>query len=201
MPPGFWEGSFRSRERPDLDLRLRSTVGSKRSVSRSKGPTASLSRARKKLLIARSAAKAVVVTDGANSRPHAGAGIHTPPTVTFWGTMSYPPNRFGAEWMVAEVVPLLVGLVPDVRVMIVGGGGELLPLPKGGHVVATGFVEDLSTVLSETDVAAVPLQAGGGTRIKIIEAWANNIPVVSTSVGAYGLGAIDGENVLIAMTH
>ena len=143
--------------------------------------------------------KAVVVPNGFELRgsPVGSGDVHSPPTVAFWGHMSYRPNRDGAQWFLREVLPILVSRVPKVRVLLIGAGSELLTLPNRG-VEATGFVDDLSTVLSEIDVAMVPLRAGGGTRIKIIEAWANNIPVVSTSLGAYGLGAIDGESVLLA---
>jgi glycosyltransferase involved in cell wall biosynthesis len=144
--------------------------------------------------------KGVVVPNGFELRgsPVGSDDVRTPPTVAFWGLLSYRPNRDGAQWFLGEVLPLLVSRTADVRVLLIGGGGEHLTLPERGHVVVTGLVDDLSVFLSETDVAVVPLRTGAGTRIKIIEAWANNIPVVSTSRGAYGLGAIDGENVLLA---
>lgn len=144
--------------------------------------------------------KAVVFPNGFDLRgaPVGSVDVRTPPTVAFWGLLSYRPNRDGAQWFLSQVLPLLVSRIPEVRVLLIGGGGERLPVPTLGHVVATGFVDDLSVFLAETDLALVPLRAGGGTRIKIIEAWANHIPVVSTSRGAYGLGAIDGENLLLA---
>jgi len=142
----------------------------------------------------------VVVPNGFELRgaPVGSGAVHSPPTVAFWGLMAYRPNRDGAQWFLKEVLPGLLRRVPDVRVLLIGGGGESLTLPEDGPVTATGFVEDLSTHLAATDVAFVPLRAGGGTRIKIIEAWANHIPVVSTSLGAYGLGGLDGENILLA---
>jgi glycosyltransferase involved in cell wall biosynthesis len=144
--------------------------------------------------------KGVVVPNGFELRgPPVGAvDVQTPPTVAFWGLLAYRPNRDGAQWFLSEVLPLLLSRTPDVRVLLIGAGGESLTLPDYGHVVVTGFVDELSDLLSETDVAVVPLRAGGGTRIKIVEAWAHNIPVVSTTLGAYGLGATDGENVLLA---
>jgi glycosyltransferase involved in cell wall biosynthesis len=145
-------------------------------------------------------AKAVVFPNGfeLGGAPAGSRGVHTPPTIAFWGLISYGPNREGAQWLLDEVLPRLTKRIPDVRTLIIGRGSELLNIPSHGRVVATGFVEDLSVLLSETDVAVVPLLVGGGTRIKIIEAWANNLPVVSTARGAYGLGAINGENVLLA---
>lgn len=120
-----------------------------------------------------------------------------PPTVAFWGLMAYRPNADGARWLVHEVLPHLKRLLPDVVVRIIGSGGQELGLQRS-EVEVLGFVEDLEAPLATVDVAVVPLRIGGGTRIKIIEAWARRIPVVSTTVGARGLGAQDGRELLIA---
>ena len=151
-------------------------------------------------VFSRHAHKMVVVPNGfqAHGPPVGSPHVRTPPTVAFWGALSYRPNRDGVQWFLADVLPRLVEQIPDVRVLVIGGGSELLCLPDDSRVVVTGFVEDLSLFLSQADVAVVPLRSGSGTRIKIIEAWANDIPVVSTSLGAYGLGAIDGDNLLLA---
>lgn len=61
-----------------------------------------------------------------------------------------------------------------------------------------GYVEEMSSALARIDVAVVPLRMGVGTRIKVLEAWANRIPVVSTSVGAYGLVRDEASGLLIA---
>jgi len=144
--------------------------------------------------------KALVIPNGFEpTGPPSGAGdVHTPPTIAFWGLMAYRPNRDGAEWFLGEILPRLADRIPDIRVLLMGSGSESVRIPDRRRVVATGFVDDLSPFLSQTDVAVIPLRQGGGTRIKILEAWANNIPVVSTSIGAYGLGAVHGENVLLA---
>ena len=68
------------------------------------------------------------------------------------------------------------------------------------NVTVTGFVEDLGAELAAADVAVVPLRRGTGTRLKILEAFAHAIPVVSTKVGAAGLDVIDGEHLLLADT-
>jgi glycosyltransferase involved in cell wall biosynthesis len=151
-------------------------------------------------LTAQDPAKAVVIPNGfeRRGRPVGSPVVRTPPTVAFWGRMSYRPNADGARWLLDEVLPLLVRRVPDVRIVLIGAGSEQLKPAGATRVVATGFVDDLAVWLAQTDVALVPLRAGGGTRIKIIEAWANGIPVVSTSLGAYGLRAVNGTNVLLA---
>jgi glycosyltransferase involved in cell wall biosynthesis len=65
-------------------------------------------------------------------------------------------------------------------------------------VVLTGRVPDIEAELARADVVVVPIRFGGGTRIKILEAFAHRIPVVSTSVGCEGLEVSNGEHVLIA---
>ena len=62
----------------------------------------------------------------------------------------------------------------------------------------TGWVDDITAELVRADAMLVPLRYGGGTRIKIIEGWAHGVPVVSTTLGAEGLGAVDGGDILIA---
>ncbi len=62
----------------------------------------------------------------------------------------------------------------------------------------TGFVEDAVAVIAQAQVAVVPLLAGSGTRIKILEAWAAGTPVVSTTLGAEGLEFHDREHLVLA---
>ncbi len=144
----------------------------------------------------------VVVPNGFSlaGEPAGSPDVGTPPTVTFWGLMAYGPNAQGARWLVDAVLPHLRRLVPDVRIQIVGAGSEQLRLGDDPSVRPLGFVPDLQGVLRQTDVAAVPLRVGGGTRIKIIEAWANRIPVVATRAGAYGLCERPGDGALLADT-
>jgi glycosyltransferase involved in cell wall biosynthesis len=77
--------------------------------------------------------------------------------------------------------------------------GYLRDLPaQDPSIELTGFVEDAVAVLAQSQVAIVPLLAGSGTRIKILEAWAARTPVVSTSLGAQGLECRDREHLLLA---
>jgi len=119
-----------------------------------------------------------------------------PPTLTFWGLMSYPPNRDGARWFITTVWPVVKQQLPAARLRIIGSGSEQLGFVSDDEVEVHGFVDDLAPWLAASDVAIVPLRMGGGTRIKIIEAWASGLPVVSTTIGAHGL-RLDGSNDLL----
>lgn len=129
---------------------------------------------------------------------HSVAAVRSSTTVAFWGPMSYGPNADGATWFARQVLPLLRHHVPNAQLLLIGRGGERLGLEAIPGVEITGFLDDLEPVLASVAVCVVPLRMGVGTRIKILEAWANRIPVVSTSVGAYGLDAVDGDEILIA---
>jgi glycosyltransferase involved in cell wall biosynthesis len=75
---------------------------------------------------------------------------------------------------------------------------DLQQIPSPERIQITGYVSQLETLLSETAVFIVPLHAGGGMRVKILDAWNWGLPVVSTAVGAEGLEYQDGENLMIA---
>ncbi len=107
------------------------------------------------------------------------------------GNFGYPPNADGARWFVDEVLPLVVAATPDVELSLVGPGSEAFP--RYGR----GYREDLAACYSDAAVALVPLLHGSGTRIKAVEAFAHRVPVVGTSVGLEGIGAVDGVHCLI----
>ena len=122
--------------------------------------------------------------------------------VTFLGGLHWPPNADGVRWFVSQVWPRVVDLVPDARLTVIGKDppAELDPATVP-QLEAPGFVRDLQPYLSETAVFIVPLHAGGGMRVKILDAWAWGLPVVSTTIGAEGLAGRDGENLLLADTE
>jgi glycosyltransferase involved in cell wall biosynthesis len=125
--------------------------------------------------------------------------VREPPTVLFQGTLRYPPNADAARFLVREVGPLLRGLVPGVRIRLVGTtapGLESLADPPA--VTLVGRVPDIAAELALADLVVVPVRFGSGTRLKILEAFAHRLPVVSTTLGAEGLGAVDGEHLLVA---
>ena len=121
------------------------------------------------------------------------------PTVVFAGTLRYPPNADGARWLAEEVAPRLRSRVPECRVRLVG---RHQPAQRTLHdpprVELVGPVDDIASELARADVVVVPVRYGSGTRLKVLEAFAHRVPVVSTTLGAEGLDVTDGAEVLLA---
>lgn len=119
--------------------------------------------------------------------------------LVFVGSMDYHANISGILFFVSEVLPILVKVRPKLKVYVVGKNPpeEITSLSSEAMVV-TGAVDDVRPMLSKGAVSIVPLLVGGGTRLKILEAMAAGLPVVSTPLGAEGLSARDGREILIA---
>lgn len=109
------------------------------------------------------------------------------PTVAFVGSLAGSFNRQGLEWLLREVWPAVRHDVPAAELLIAGAGSEAF---TGDGVRPLGFVADLRDVYAQTRVAVVPIRAGGGTRLKQLEAMAWGLPVVATPVGAEGLALL-----------
>jgi glycosyltransferase involved in cell wall biosynthesis len=120
--------------------------------------------------------------------------------VVFSGNMEYHPNRGAARFFRREVWPILRERWPHLVWRLIGKNPEAVREFTTGdsRIETTGAVDDAILELARARVAVVPLLAGSGTRLKILEAWGAGLPVVSTSIGAEGLGARDGEHLLIA---
>lgn len=146
-------------------------------------------------------ANATIVPNG-YERPPAPVGRSTPgnaPTVLLAGLLFYPPNSDAATWLVRAVLPRLRELVPDVQIRLVGAPDPAVrALAEIPAVTVTGRVPAMEPELARADLVAVPVRFGSGTRVKILEAFAHGIPVVSTTLGAEGLDAHDGEHLLLA---
>lgn len=122
-----------------------------------------------------------------------------PPTLLYTGTMNYYPNIDAVNYFFREIHPHLIRLVPDVKVLIVGHNPpeEMLVWGQLAGVKITGSVPDIRPYLKQCTASIVPLRLGGGTRLKIMESIAAARPVVSTSVGAEGVGMRHEEHLLI----
>ena len=143
------------------------------------------------------ASRVHAVPNGVDCAAHADlpAGRSGPPVVMFLGTMSWGPNLAAARFLARTVFPALSQRVPGVSLLIVGRDppADVRAL-HGGPISVTGAVADVRPYLARASVLAVPLESGGGTRLKILEAFAAGLPVVSTRVGAEGLAAEGGRH-------
>ncbi|HTX33893.1 MAG TPA: glycosyltransferase [Bryobacteraceae bacterium] len=116
-------------------------------------------------------------------------------TMLFLGSFRHEPNRAALDWFVIEVMPLILARRPEARLVMVGSD----PPPahtyadRSGALQMVGFVEDVREPLDRYAVFVCPILSGSGVRVKLLEAFAAGIPVVSTRIGAEGLAAADGE--------
>ena len=153
-----------------------------------------------------------VVPNGINIQYYADlkANVHVLPkqlnhqhTVIFIGSFGYYPNKMAAKWLLDEIFPAIQKRYPESRLILAGSSptSEMQSKMKANSkVTITGRVEDLRPYLSSASVVLIPLKHGGGTRLKILEAFAAGRAVVSTSKGAEGLSVVDGQHLLIRNT-
>jgi glycosyltransferase involved in cell wall biosynthesis len=139
------------------------------------------------------------VHDGKYPRPNSVAPTRN--TIIFPASFRWEPNVNAAAFLTEKLFPLLVAIYPDCQLMLVGKD----PTPqmtevakRDPRIVVTGRVYDVRPYLAASSVMVTPLFQGGGTRFKILEAFASNIPVISTKKGAEGLDVKDGTHLLIA---
>ena len=119
-------------------------------------------------------------------------------TVVYFGLLSTVPNIDAVIHFVQEIWPRIAAANPEARCKIIGGRPppSLLAL-AGPRVELTGFVPDLRPHLAAAAAVVVPLRLGGGTRLKIVEAMAMGKAIVSTTLGAEGIEAVPGRDILI----
>jgi glycosyltransferase involved in cell wall biosynthesis len=157
---------------------------------------------REKLLRRHSEAKIHIVENGVDvpfydspREPSAGSS-----SIVFVGNMSYHANTDAVTYFAQSIWPLIRRDAPELRFTIVGSNptSEVRQLAQLPGIEVTGTVDDVRTYYRQAAAVAVPLRAGTGTRLKILEAMAAGVPVVSTAIGAEGLEAPDGNVILIA---
>jgi len=136
------------------------------------------------------------------ARPERSLGrdeVGEPPVVLLQGSLNYTPNMDAVDFLVEDIAPKLWAKVPGIEIRLVGrptDGVQTRHRPPAITVV--GKVPDMEPELERADLVVVPLRIGSGTRLKILESFANRIPVVSTTIGADGLDVQDGVHLLIA---
>lgn len=147
----------------------------------------------------------LVVPNGVRINPDPQPGRLLSPTdagnILFCGSLDYLPNREGISWFCREVFPLIRLEKASARLLVVGRGDpgdEVRLLLQGEGITYYGAVEDVKVYYNKAALAVVPLLSGSGTRLKVLEAMGNRVAMVSTAVGAEGIGYTDGKDILIA---
>ncbi len=125
-----------------------------------------------------------------------------PNSLLFVGFFKHMPNVEGILYFLREVYPLIKQRKPEVRVYIVGASPptEVLEFKQDPSIIVTGFVDDLRDYYARAQVFIVPILRGAGVRVKIYEAMAAGIPIVSTGLGAEGIEVTDGKDLYLADT-
>ncbi len=128
-----------------------------------------------------------------------GAGIgvaaRRPYTMLFLGSFRHLPNQVALDWFARSVLPLIVAKLPQAKLLVAGSDPpprHVFPDPANA-IELLGFVEDVQPLFSSCALFVCPIRSGSGVRVKLLEAFASGIPVVSTRLGAEGLAREDGE--------
>lgn len=118
--------------------------------------------------------------------------------ILFLGSMSWYPNQEGIRWFLGNVWPRIDSL--KFNLYIVGGNPpkNITDYHNGSNIFVTGYVDNVDEFIEKCHLSIVPLFIGSGQRVKIIESFGKNLPVLSTTIGAEGLIYNDEENILIA---
>lgn len=123
-----------------------------------------------------------------------------PPSCLFVGSFNHRPNVLAADLLINDIWPRVREQFPEAELILAGRGSrQHLEQCTGAStgVSATGFVEDLAPLFRDSALFVAPLPEGGGIKIKILEAMARGIPVVTTAVGAEGITSEDEDTIVI----
>lgn len=144
----------------------------------------------------------VVVPNGVDTDAFSPKEVEpAPASLVFVGALNYAPNADGVTHFLREIYPLVKEREPRVTLTIVGGGVPAwLSRIEDPSITVTGYVKDVGPYIHGASVVIVPLRAGGGTRLKVLEAMASGKAIVSTSIGCEGIEASHQETLLVADT-
>lgn len=120
------------------------------------------------------------------------------------GSLNYPPNADGIRWFMQEIFPLVQQQAPDVTLTVIGKSppADFLQMAQQslGAIEVTGYVDDLTPYMARAALMVVPVRAGSGMRVRLLEAFARAMPTVTTTVGMEGIEATHGRELLVADT-
>ena len=117
------------------------------------------------------------------------------------GTLHYPPNADGIRWFINEVFPTVLNEIPQVTLTIIGKNPprDFYELAKtySPAIKITGYVADLTPYLEKTALLIVPVLAGGGMRVRILEGFSRQLAIITTTVGLEGIDAENNQDVIV----
>lgn len=140
-----------------------------------------------------------IIPNGVDTRFFSAASSikEVPETMIFVGGLDWFPNRDALQWFDREIFPLILKEYPHAHLNIIGKKGGDIEWIHEAAITCHGFVEDIRPHMAQASIFIVPLRIGGGTRLKILNAMAMGKIVVSTEIGAEGLGLISGTHALL----
>ena len=123
-------------------------------------------------------------------------------TILFVGNFKWLPNKDAAKFLVTDIWPKIHQQLPRAKLWIVGRNptSEILDLSNQKNVTVSGEVDDIREAFQKSSVLLAPIRSGRGTKYKVLEAMASQVPVVTTKLGIEGIAAINQSSVLIAET-
>jgi len=117
------------------------------------------------------------------------------------GSLHYPPNADGIRWFINNVFSLIIAKKTSAGLTIIGKNPPAdfyeSAAKYPGKILITGYVENLTPYFEKAALLVVPVLAGGGMRVRILEGFARQLPVVTTTIGLEGIAAIDGKEVIV----
>lgn len=152
-------------------------------------------------LVSGSPCRVEIVANGVDcAYNHPEVGSIQPNSLVYSGALTYSANFDAVQYFLAEIYPQIKRAAPDTTLTVTGSttGVDTTALRLDDSVRLSGYVDDIRSVVGGSAVCVVPLRHGSGTRLKILEAMALGVPVVSTTKGAEGLAAQPGEHLLLA---
>jgi len=121
-----------------------------------------------------------------------------PARIGFIGALTYAPNANGMRWFLRDVWPAILQQAPDTTLRLVGRNSANPEWTSFPNVQGLGWVADADSEMATWSITIVPVFEGGGTRVKISNAFSRKCPVVSTRLGAYGYGVANDRELLLA---
>jgi glycosyltransferase involved in cell wall biosynthesis len=145
---------------------------------------------------------ALVIPNGVSIAPYDEIPNEPKPNhLVYCGSMDAGVNQDAVEYFLHRIFPLILKKKPETTFCVIGRHppASLLKL-QNEHIRFTGSISDVRLPLKQATLEVVPLRIGGGSRLKILEAFAAKVPVLSTTIGAEGLAVQSGKNILLADT-